>query len=686
MRLSQTSLNALPLRSGVVTSTFDERLGAAYELQTRVLNSDSFRNEFQAEMDSNLEALSQITGEAPKQYRLPTGRNHPNLVKRRDDYIRKTDELLAAHGLPTSEQARDNVRKRQKEILETSENTSARADGFDFAGFLGTAGGAFVDPINVTAMIATAPIAVQSLPLFVLSEMAIGGLTETGIQVALRDDLKEIGFTEEQADEYALYSIGGATVAGGAFAALFRGLGKGASAGFKRFRFKTAEDLVTRLQNGEPEAVDLLARLNEQTNLTPKEQAARDTLNRVAEVAEDVPAERRNPGTVAEYAMKLDAATDTINNTKVNVKLTVGETPEIKLPGAKTGDPIGPEKLAKMAGLNEDELSRVVDLTPTERQVLDERLSAVEAERQARKAGTEPSGKEKPDITKIDEATVEANKQAEAEKVEAIKAKITEIAQSMSESAYEKYVRGLKKASNIGKKKFADLNNVEKRAVRIVTGFNISKKYDALPKADKDAINIEARTVYDALLKIRSENRLPTDNQIRKEFVQQLLEERQKGILAPLDAEQIKAGIENRGGYLNDLSKSLEDAYEVTGTTVGHALKDINEQTAPDLFRLRNSEIPEELAEQVNDALGQPEGRSLEDIQANARDGVALIDNELVEAQMRLEIEKADPDFLSIAMKQVDENGTSTTKTVQEIIDEMDAEESAVEKIVACAT
>jgi hypothetical protein len=201
--------------------------------------------------------------------------------------------------------------------------------------------------------------------------------------------------------------------------------------------------------------------------------------------------------------------------------------------------------VAKKKSLSEEKFAKLnLNLTASEKLELDCRLQDADNERMLRVSLRAPTGKPRHDISQYEGGDVAPDETAGAyklqqkyEKDEFTQQWAAECKASMTPEKYQGYLDEVKTKSGIGKNKFDGLNYTERYAVRIVVGYKIDKSYDKMPLGRRQKINEDAIPLYDAVLKIRSENRVPTDGQIRSQFIEDLNAARMAGIELGTDRE-----------------------------------------------------------------------------------------------------------------------------------------------------
>jgi hypothetical protein len=190
------------------------------------------------------------------------------------------------------------------------------------------------------------------------------------------------------------------------------------------------------------------------------------------------------------------------------------------------------KRIANKKSLPDEQFTKLdLKLTDSEKRELDGRLRDAYNERMNRMSAKIPSGIPRHDISqdKGDGTAGELRRGIERENEAIDREKADEIRTSMTENEHLKYLDEVAGKSGIGKKKFNKLNNLEKRAVRMAAGYKIGNKYEKLSPADRQLLNDDALPLYDAILKCRSENRVPSDGQIRRQFIADLIITRTAG-------------------------------------------------------------------------------------------------------------------------------------------------------------
>lgn len=233
---------------GVVQTDFNENANAAWEMardnmiygaRARLIN-----REFDDVFEENNKRIMALGGNALERIPLfdaqkdvdETGgmfggkfvldQHHSTIadLKKKDASVLTIDEM--------SEEAR----KRAIGVAQTSRanygDISSRASlGGDVGGFVGMGAGVMSDPINIAAMLATAPIALEGWGAAILGNAAINTATETAVQFApggAREWAQEQGLTPEQMNAETRMAIGGAAAGGAVLGGVFKGVGKGA--------------------------------------------------------------------------------------------------------------------------------------------------------------------------------------------------------------------------------------------------------------------------------------------------------------------------------------------------------------------------------------------------------------------------------------------------------------------------
>ena len=152
-----------------------------------------------------------------------------------DETVQKLNEEnpdLQLKTLAEIEQAVITKARLSREDTDDISSRSSTAGGF--GEFVGAGQGAMTDPINIAAMVATAPFAAQGLLAFMATEAAVAGVSEAFIQTKVVPFLIKQGMSEEDAKARAFQTVMTATAAGGVLAGggklIARGVGKLAKA------------------------------------------------------------------------------------------------------------------------------------------------------------------------------------------------------------------------------------------------------------------------------------------------------------------------------------------------------------------------------------------------------------------------------------------------------------------------
>ncbi|MEG3619619.1 hypothetical protein V5T82_14220 [Magnetovibrio sp. PR-2] len=683
MGLSKQSVRSVQRKQGISTLDFYDRFAASYVTQRDVFNSNSFDSAVGERVRDQQKQLEEIT----KTKALPHGR-----VRNRYERL---DEQFKEHGLQSIADIETEVRTEQLDTLGKNKNIQARVEGFNWGEFWGSAGGSMVDPVNASVMVASAPLAVKGLGLFLLSEAAIGGATETVIQYGLRDDLRELGFTEDEIDDYNAQSVAGATVGAAAFAGMVRGAGKSVDFGKGLYTKRLANKFTADIIGGNSKAITTLDKLALRNDLTPAQKQAVDLLREVAEMAQDAPYSVKNQASTVTHAYNLDRVATALDK---NAKLELVDMPRFEFDKPTT-------KAIAKAGLTQDELEGLgLDLTKAEIAELKSRLDNLEAAKNNNAALRAKKGLPKYNVAEhVDDGTKsKAQLKKEAATQQALE--VQAIAKTINDASTK-----ASKAHPTGKHstatKFDEYGNFYKRAIRIAFGENISKKYDKLPAKTKRELLQEADALYLAILEKRSADRLPTDKQVRAKFIEEVSEARSKGIELGLDKltddvniketeAAIKEGVQKSYALLNKFREMHEGKYapKVDQPTIGESIMEYaaivqGERQVLERVGQRLS-VLESLYEQTGDvkikqAIDKIKNEYnlepvAESINIKGKD-VDVTDPKVEKTLRNIAEENGSQHFV-----ETDADGNPQAKTVAEVLDELDEEDNAIEQITKC--
>lgn len=314
--LDEQSTGQLDAASGgPIASTFGENYSAARAAflanDLSIARSEGIFEQLQGQKDRAAKLGFALGGEAsvradftggdpmgPGALELPSASE----ARKQEDYSARVSELnarlpegekpLLSYGELVGRAAKIAAEKR----AQAAEIASRRGEGTNFGGFLGTLVGAFSDPVNIYASIASAPLAARSMLQAIVIEAGVNITSEALIQTKVVPWLIEQGVAPDQARRMAVQNV----LMAGVFGAMFGVALRGASVSFgaaaraiRRGKFRRA--LEAGLDELDKKRADL-----------PEEAlTAIDAIREALDAERTAPTRSRSPEALAAHARNL---------------------------------------------------------------------------------------------------------------------------------------------------------------------------------------------------------------------------------------------------------------------------------------------------------------------------------------------------------------------------------------------
>lgn len=359
---------------------FTENVSAAFDYFRSEESSDSARRHWEAQLNERATLIEQLTGAVPDDYRFyyaqpfdvlnGTAPVDPNFLSPYH-YLNRAkasiDKLREQHPeIPTDDELRARIPEAARLVRDRFQNVTGRAEGH-LGTFVGMAGGAVVDPLNLASMVVATPV-VGARALGILARTlraakigaTAAGATEAAVQPFVYDFKQELGVD---------YSVGDALAhiaAAGTGGAVLFGLGV------------HVPPLARSSMRG---LTDVYRRLVQQGKLapTPEADSAARVVETLADITEANPLAKTIDGHEAHLLATEKAMNDLADGRIADVtEIVQGHEPpaprigRVRVAGERTPETAAPEAgatdtLARSTGTVEDAMDNLLPTKDTAR-------------------------------------------------------------------------------------------------------------------------------------------------------------------------------------------------------------------------------------------------------------------------------------------------------------------------------